>query len=315
MKINSLSPYHQGNQPIRVLQHNVIYQFEMTNPTFLELSKKIVAKKGLDPGISYHINNNPVIDGTYFQTPFVDAVKKIAIHETFLSYVWCIAYSMLVLYEEAVAKPCQNQFLQRMVNEIDQAKIKKAENLFDYAKSLIYSFTEWDKMALPNPELYDSTDAFWIERANALFLFAMNFILCHEFAHVEKEHIDQLIAGKNSVTHILVYEKEADQRAIDLVLLGGTQETKKTMEAGILIGLCCLLFFSRDSKAVTHPTSYDRITTFLEKLNPELASPLWGIATLALKLWDNQYSKDFVWPKEIDNFKELYYSIIAQIKK
>jgi hypothetical protein len=196
MKINKLSMFHKGDQPIRVLQHNITHQFETTNPTFIELSKKVIKDNGLEPGIDYFINNDAItnlVDG-HSQTPYVKN-KKIAIHETFLSYVWCISYSFLVLYDEAVAKPSQNNTAKRELFEIDEGRIKKAEQLFKYGISIIKTFTPWDKDKLPNPELFESNDAFWIEKANGLFVFAMNFILCHEFAHVEKKHLEKRKAG------------------------------------------------------------------------------------------------------------------------
>lgn len=314
-KISRLSAYHEGNQPIRVLQHNIIYQFESTNPTFLELSKEIITKKGLEPGISYNINDLPLIDhaNRIYQTPFVGSNKKIEIHEAFLSYVWCISYSLIVLYDETVAKPSQNRVAQNLNYQINDDKIQKAFDLFDYALNLINKFESWDTDKLPNPEIYYSEETFWIEKANGIFVYAINFILCHEFAHIEKEHIDDLIRGKNTNTHILCFEKEADKRAIELMLLGVTPETKITAHLGILIGFCCLLFLNSKTTSENHPDTDNRINDFLETVNPDPSNGLWGIAYLALVLWDKQYSNQLIIPNEVHDLKELYYNIKKQI--
>lgn len=317
MKINRLSSSHAGNQPIRVLQHNVTFQFETTNPTFIELSKSVIKNKGLQAGIGYYINDKPIlekIDG-HNQTPFVNSNGKIHVHETFLSYVWCVCYSMLVLYEEAIAKASQNQVSKTLVHHIDIEKINKAQELFDYAKSLITSFSVWDKSNLPNPEEYSADDIFFIERANGLFVYAMNFILCHEFAHIELEHFVKRQQGQNSVSDILIFEKEADQRAMDLVLSGTTAQTKLSAEIGVLMGLCSMLFFKQKSETTTHPATDDRIHKLIEKVNASDSDPHWGIAVLAFKLWDNQFMKNFTWPKEVHDLKELYDLIRAEIKK
>ncbi len=314
--INRFSIHHAGEQPVRVLQHNITKQFEETNPTFLELSKSIIAKCGLQPGIPYFINNksiNEIVQG-HNQTPFVGSDKKITIHETFLSYVWCVSYSMSVLYDEAVAKPSQNLVAQRLIHNIDEVKIQKAEDLFRYGISLITLFSPWDKKLLPNPEIYDDADAFWIENANAIFVFAMNFILCHEFAHVEKQHHEKLRSGQNTDSHRLDFEKEADERAIELMLLGVTPENERTIQVGILVGLCSLLFFSATAKRRTHPDSDDRIHTLLERINPEPSDSMWGIAALSYKLWDNQFSKNYNWPNSVLTMKELYENIREQIQ-
>lgn len=316
MRINRLSSAHAGNQPIRVLQHNITFQFETTNPTFLELTKTVIKDKGLQAGIGYYINDFPIlhqVDG-HNQTPFVNGNGKIHVHETFLSYVWCVCYSMLVLYEEAIAKVSQNQVSKTLLHEIDKEKIDKAQELFNYAKSIIVMFSEWDKNNLPNPEEYSAEDVFFIERANGLFVYAMNFILCHEFAHIELEHIEKLKQGQNSTSDILKFEIEADARAMELVLNGINDKTKLSAEIGVLMGLCCMLFFKQKSETTTHPATDDRIHKLIEKVNASNADPHWGIAVLAFKLWDDQFVKNFNWPKSVHDLKELYELIRTEIQ-
>src|ERR1700739_912100 len=137
--INKLSELHAGTQPIRVLQFNIAHHFETTNPEFLDLAKKTISKQGLQPGIGYYISEEPIeflIDG-HIQTPYVDPNKKIYIHETFLSYVWCISYSLYVLYDEAIVKLNNNQLAGTKINDINQSLVTAAEDLFKYAISLI----------------------------------------------------------------------------------------------------------------------------------------------------------------------------------
>lgn len=317
MKINRFSQLHKGNQPIRVLQHNITFQFENTNPIIIELSKTVIKSNRIQPRIAYHINDKAIMDKIdgHYQTPFVDAKGKITLHETFLSYVWCICYSMLVLYEEAIAKVSENQVFKTVIHEIDAKKIEIAQELFEYAKSLIVTFSKWDKDHLPNPEEYFQDDNFYVERANGLFVYAMNFILCHEFAHIEKEHLTQLKQGINSVNHILSFEKEADLRAMELVLSATTCETKLTAEIGVLIGLSSKLFFKQKSETSTHPATDDRMHSLIEKVNPADSDAHWGFAILAFKLWDNQFMKNFNWPKEVFGLKDLYKIIREEIRK
>ncbi|MFN3641088.1 MAG: phage exclusion protein Lit family protein, partial [Flavobacterium sp.] len=225
-----------------------------------------------------------------------------------------VCYSMLVLYEEAIAKVSQNQVSKTLLHEIDKEKIDKAQELFNYAKSLIVMFSEWDKNNLPNPEEYSAEDVFFIERANGLFVYAMNFILCHEFAHIELEHIEKRKQGQNSTSDILKFEKEADARAMELVLNGINDKTKLSAEIGVLMGLCCMLFFKQKSETTTHPATDDRIHKLIEKVNASNADPHWGIAVLAFKLWDDQFVKNFNWPKSVHDLKELYELIRTEIQ-
>lgn len=315
--INRLSIHHAGTQPIRVLQHNITKQFEDTTPEFIQLTLDTVINKGLKPGIGYFVNQEAItadVDG-HRQTPYVDGNKKIHIHETFCSYVWCICYGLIVLYDEAVAKPQQNAFLGEERNIIDLDRITKAQEVFNYGLSLITTFSTWDKENLPNPEYYREEDEFYIERVNALYVYAMNFILCHEFIHVEREHIDQLVNRTATTSNILDFEKEADKIAIELILGGVPDERKKTAIGGILAGLCCLLYFKNVTLNHTHPDTDKRIDNLLTVVNAENDDPIWGIAALAYKLWDNQFAKSFNYPSQVNDFKEMYLWIKAIVEE
>jgi hypothetical protein len=315
--INKLSTSHAGTQPIRVLQHNITKQFEDTTPDFIQLTLDTIINKGLKLGIGYFVNEEPIraTVGGHSQTPYVDSNKKIHIHETFLSYVWCISYSLIVLYDEAVAKPSQNAFLGVEQNKIDLQKIANAQELFNYGISLITSFSKWDKENLPNPEYYKEDDQFYIERVNGIYVYAMNFILCHEFIHVEREHIDQLIKGATSNSDILNFEREADKKAIELILSGVSEEKRKTAIGGILVGLCCLLYFKNETLSHQHPDTDKRIDNFLIVVTAENDDPVWGIAALAYKLWDNQFSKSYNYPAQVADFKEMYLWIKALVEE
>lgn len=313
--INKLTESHKGTQPIRVLQEIITAQFENTYPGFSELTKEVIEKLSLQPSIAYHLNEFPIeyeVSGHKFQTPYVDENKAIHIHETFLSYVWCVSYSLTTLYDLTIYFKTEDFDI-----KISNAKISKALDLLSYGMSLIKLFSEWDKEALPNPELYSIEDQNSIERANVLFILAMNFILCHEFAHVEKKHIDTLLSKRITAADKLEFEIQADNRAIELMRTGITNAKKDGINIGILVGLSCLLFFQKTtvSQSGTHPDIDTRIHALLEYLKPEATDPLWGIAYLAYKLWDFKFSKSFVWATEFNSPKDLYYHFYNQLQE
>lgn len=222
---------------------------------------------------------------------------------------------MWVLYDEAVAKPMQNAQLKQEVHRINKDLIQTAEDLFQYGKSLIKVYSVWDKQSLPNPEEYSEDEAFYIHRANGLFVYAINFILCHEFAHVEKDHVNAVVSRNVPNDERKLFEKEADARAIELMLDGKNGITDKSIELGILIGFCSMLFFrSTTYGGHHHPDTDSRIKSYLEKLRPKEGDPLWGIAALFLKFWDDQFNLNFVWPKHINDFRELFYNTLTQVE-
>lgn len=307
-KINKLAPAHSGSQPIRVLQHNIIAAYENTHPDFLELTRKIMNENGLQPGIEYRIADEPI------RTPYVTGAKKICIQETFLSYVWCVSYALTVMYDEALAKMSRNRVAGEENEQINYELLAKAEALWNYAKSLKKVYTPWD-MELPNPENYYPEDQWWIERINGVYVKALNYVLCHEFAHVEKKHFERYAAGENTAAHRKVHEKEADDRAIELVLMGTDDTNSATVRFGILIGLCSLLFFNSITYSSSYPSADDRIHAILEKINPEPEDGMWGVATLAFKLWDGQFTKMYDWSNDLASYKDLYFHIKQQIEQ
>lgn len=304
--INNLSESHQGNMPVRVLQHNLIYEFENMNPSFLELAQKVIAELGLDPGIHYGLGKVPV------KSPHV-VFNKMFIEESFLSYVWCMAFSLTVLYQEVIVKKSRNDYFGNDGETIDKELAHDAYKLWEYATSLLMEYKPWDKQ-LPNPELYNEKNDESIQKVNSLYLTAMKFILAHEFAHIELEHNNRIVLEEDLNAQSVVFEKEADARAIQLVLEGSEEGNSTTINMGILIGLCSLLFFSSITKSERYPDTDDRIDAIIQIINPDSQDAMWGVATLAYKLWDNLYKMDLVWQDGLESPKHLYESIKAQVE-
>lgn len=306
--INKYVKTHIGIMPVRVLQHNVIYSFENMNPAFLELSQRIISQLNLDPGISYLIEEGSI------KSPYA-LFKKIFIQEAFLSYVWCIAFSLTVLYEEVNVKSSRNYYFSNQEEVMDQEKIQDAYHLWEYAISLIKKYSEWNKELLPNPEYYDEKYEELIPKVNSVYLVAMNFILAHEFAHIELEHDSRIDSNLNKSELSIQMEKEADARAFRLVFDGINSINAIEKRIGILIGLCSLLFFKSTTREDRYPDVDERIDAIISVVNPEPMDPMWGIATLAYRLWDNLFQKNLVWQSGLKSTKELYYSIKHQVKR
>lgn len=294
--INYYRPSHKGIMPIRVLQHNLLNEFVHMNKDFEKLAKEVIDKMGADPGIRYDANEESV------KSPFV-LYNKINVNESFLSYVWCNCYSLLVLYEEIISKSSYNELHGGERKQIYMEHARNAYKLWEYGIGLITEYKEWDKN-LPNPELVlpildDVTSV-----TNALYLVAMTFVLAHEFAHIELGHTVPSVEN----------EKEADARAIDLVLQGVNEKNEATKRFGVLMGLCSLLFFKGTIKSQHYPDVDDRIDAIITRFNPEPGDGMWGIATLAYKLWDRMYNLGLEFKEGLDSPKDQYYDIKQQVK-
>ena len=309
MKTSFYKLIHTGIQPIRVLKHNITHRLVERNE---DLIKDLHLDKRLARYIKYNADKSSLV---YKQMPNIDVDGVINIHETFLSYIWIVSYTIFVLYEEAIAIP--SLILKGESSHKSQSPelIKLTLELFDYGKSLITSYSSWDKDYFPNPEYYDpkTIEGWYIERTNDIFVEAVNFILFHEIAHAEYMHVNQVIDGKLSDEDRKKLELEADSRAIELIFM----KTRSTLasEVSVLISLAAMLFFRNSVKGgPKHPDIDVRINNYLSYRKPEVDNVIWAILVVFLKLWDEQFEHGFTYKKTYNNFRDMYYELIAQVK-
>lgn len=228
--------------------------------------------------------------------------------------MWCNCFALTQLYEEIIVKKSRNEFYGGEIEKINFPFAMEAFKLWEYGSSLLSTYSKWD-IDLPNPESYNKKYEDLIPRINGLYLTAMKFVLAHEFAHLELEHDSRGDPALEQNEQSIVFEKEADSRAINLVLAGADHNNAMTIKMGLLMGLCSLLFFKSVTKSESYPDVDDRIDAVINILHPEdPEDAIWGIATLAYKLWDQQYGKGLIWENGLESPRDLYYSIKNQIK-
>ena len=310
MKKNVKKDIHNGDQPIRVLKHNLTHRLVDRNE---ELIKSLQTNSSLENSITYHVTPRALINK---QTPYIDDNGMINIHETFMSYIWTISFSMFVLYEEGMAIPDQIKRNIPTHKKQNLELIEIAKELFDYSKSLIRVYSKWDMNYFPNPEFYDedTEEGWYILRTNDLYVEIMNFILYHEIAHAELEHIQKINIAKLDNNSIKLLEIEADTRAINLML--ENCRSLKVTEMSIIIGLASMIFCNRDlNGGEKHPDIDVRIENAINIIKPNIENPVWAFLVLFLKLWDEQFSHNFIHKSDYHNFKDFYYELIEQAKQ
>lgn len=311
-----------GTQPIRVLHYMLIYMFQNTNSKFFsELQEEIRLGK-LDRQIDLVYGEESIRKNhREYRTPRANGTtRRIELHESFLSYLWCCTYSIYVTFLETTDFPMCNKNAGKEIYPINQENIDKAEKMFDYARLLIVDFENWDKDEMPNPERLLAEKRDYVEQTNCFYTEAMKFILIHEFTHL-KHHIEKIDCN-TSISSYLHYEMEADNNAIDKIKAGLSYAPtplaashRLAAEIGVIIGILSMFFFKATTDGIKHPNSENRLTNALERLdligNPEA----WAIACIGLKFWDKQFGHNFKWGDEDQPFKDKYYSIIEQIKE
>lgn len=313
---------HQGSQPIRVVNHMLLYMFQNTHSDFYEELVQQIEEGKVNREFAILFGELPLlIENGKYRTPRVNfETKKIELPETFLSYLWCCTYSIFVLYVETVDFPKLNKQNGYISHAINQVNIEKAYEVFDYAKYLIVDFQPWNKSELPNPEIYLAENRDYVEQTNIYYTEAVKFILCHEFTHL-KIHAEKINNTLLS-SHYLAFEKEADECAIDMMVRGMPVSRnpfafahRLAMQNGIIFGILSMFFFASNTRAVKHPYAEDRLTDALERLNLNDNPYVWGIACVGLKLWDKQFSLELDWDSNVVSDREQYYKIIDQIKR
>lgn len=309
MKTSVKKDVHTGTQPISVLKHNLTTRLVERNEDYIA---QLHSSIKLDKNIIYHIAELPLVDR---QCPYIDEKGSINIHETYLSYIWIISYYFFVLHEEFLVIPDQEKRGVAKRKNQNLELCNEAEELFDYAKSLIIHYSDWDKENYPNPEYFDeNTEQGWyILRTNDLFVEVLNFILYHEIAHAELEHIKKIKENSLSEEKRKELEIEADTRAIELIL--SNCRSKDSSELSIIIGIASILFFKNKlDGGKNHPAIDVRLNNAIKLFDPEVESPIWPTLTLFLMVWNKQFSLGIKENEDYKDYKELFYHLLSQIK-
>ena len=321
--INHYKPrIHVGTQPIRIINPMIVFMFQQTNPLFFTELKKEIENGKINKHLNLTYGRDAIrMENGKLRTPRVNGkTKSIELHETFLSYLWCSIYATYTTYLETVDFPRVNRINGTIIHPISQLNIEKSKEVFDYAKTLIVTFIDWDKNEIPNPEIYLAENRTFVEQTNLYYTEAIKFILCHEYTHLKSEHIEQL-DGDSDKSNYLKFEFEADNNAIDMMKRGffppnhfAAEGQKLAIEVGIILGIISMFYFSANTEGIKHPNAEDRLTNALERLSLSDNHDAWGIACIGLKFWDEQFGLNFNWIENPVSYKDLYYNIISQIK-
>jgi hypothetical protein len=304
----------KGGQPVKVLRDNIDKWFKNVYPEFETKELKEAIEK-----FQLHDELNVIEREDKIASPaFVGSFKIISIQETFLSYLWCLTYSLIYIYDKTIHEPrtIENYVISPNVTE----KAHKARLLFNYGLSLLNNFNSWDIENLPNPQYYDNQEDDYIEKANGAYLHAVNFVLIHELGHVLLGHVDNDTESEEKSIEIsnetkIQDEIDADNFSFERMFKSPESLTNShTAQVGLISALCSFIFFSTNMKGEEHPDPDKRLQAALEKLNLQPEDNLWGLSCLAFKLWTMENNMVLEWPSEVETYKDLFYLTMEQLK-
>lgn len=275
--------------PVKSLEHNIVSEFEkLASQNGCEL-RDAVDKKLIHPEIEYRIDTNPP------RGPYFDHVSRtICIQDSYLAFLWAYVYSQFVIYEVGVQLPL-TQGINTGVIEFDTELLRRAKALEFWALRFAETYTAWDENVLPNPRSPaqgGSEEKTYIEKANAVFLKAVVFLLFHEYAHAIFHHVP---SGTDS--YLLDQEREADNFALDQVVFTCTSDKEKQI-AGLSLVLLCTssLFLVKEARSIwqrRHPDLHERVRHAISELDlqsEESKYYLYTLASISLKAFLDRHA-------------------------
>lgn len=300
------SETHKGNLPVRVLPFNYIDWFQNITPDFLDELKSEIEYNDLNRGLHHLIDKTEIKE-----TASINSSNEIELNENFNQYLWCICYSLLVMFVEGIEKPMQAGTYNGLFDPTNPY-IVRANEVFNNGFALLSTYKDKEFFDLPNPEKYNETDKYYIEMANGIYTAAMTFVLLHEYAHHLYGHVKFHSTNEESIKEEFV----ADEFAIDKISYNFSSEKGHIYKFGIIAGISSLIIMSKSlSGGDTHPDNDRRLKVAIEKLNLDDLDPLWGIASLTFRFWATKYNVKLELPPIVDDCKELFYLTLESIRK
>lgn len=286
---------YPGDSPIRLFYSFIVKDFEDMKSELSKIDQRNIIKNLRLEYLTINFKaEGPSTDG-----------KKITLDETFLSFLWSYVYGMVVLF------PSGGKTVSKEENLL-------ARDLIKYSHKLLDRFDIWDIYSLPNPEMTTKENDEFVAKTNAIFLYGLNFILLHEFAHAFLGH-PLATAAERTDENLKKMEKDADLLATRWMLdsFNNNESEEITCKIGILAALNSLSFSNiKFNEPEKHPSADQRIIAAMELMNLKDNDPIWGFAYWCIMEWQSNHEL-FSFPSTEfgTNFKAHYYDLIKQLKE
>jgi hypothetical protein len=254
--------------PIMSIAGNIINRFETLRTESAEMLKQSAEAGIVDKAITV------IGDTSQFHGPksVFQEKRSIIVYETFMDYLWAVGYFFLILQEEINKRELDETWNGELF--INTPLLQNAFTLFDWALSLSQGFNPWP-LHLPNPidhSRVTQEEKEFCGHANAIFTFAMAYLLYHEFAHLSCHH-DQIAVLYSEGQHrtlseeensiIRSAESEADLFALEMLhKVDDKEDFKINASLGVITAVISMLFAERSVQSLQkerHPDTDERI--------------------------------------------------------
>ena len=287
MNNNSQAP------PISLLYDELIANFASKNGTGNNVILSLLKK-----GKPLSIRIDP--SETRLVTPKVDLKTGwIRLHQSHLSYIWCIIFSFISLLNFAGKRMSKGKTFIMMT---DAPELRETDALISWAISLNREYSVWPSM-LPSP----ANTSQKCTLVNRIFIKTVLYMMYHELAHLSNGH-DQYISlilkkelDEDEKLILKQLEVEADNFAFEC--LADTADTEKIMLVNIFAAsiahISNLYLISNISELIQmrHPDIDTRIFNLMNKVqfeNKHYRSGLDLIYNIALSLFINRLPTNYI---------------------
>lgn len=288
----------QTNMPILILEGNIA-----------ECAARISPSKAAELGAFSNSKGMSIefTDDKKFSIRVNLATNTIMLPVGALNYLWCATHLFIALYQAYVAAQKEGKTL---LDTGGDAATNAAVDLFKWAgKDLIVGDLTWPANG-PRPSLtHQSGDL--IHLTNEIFLSALAWILHHERAHVELQHL-----GNSKGPQSIRQERDADRSASEWVMADCTNELERQKRAfGITTGLLAMALIDSPKLQIpevnSHPPDMERLLENLEiaQLDPE--NIVYSYSLVVLQFCISQYDlkqakTEDVAGEAIPTFEEIF---------
>jgi hypothetical protein len=294
------------DNPIKSLYENMFETFSLGTIVANQRLNETLEKELLHPGIIINVHPSP------FKGPNVDfSIKRIVLHESFLSYLWCLTYSFISMYQsqKSTENPNINNFDGTSKDVID------TENLLHWSLSLQQEHSFWP-INLPSPIKDDEKSIL----VNNIFIHVSNFTMYHEIAHAACDHSNYLTTRQkvidliddnkippiNLTSQLKQIETEADNYALECLISKNDNDSSIFHKSlGAIISVLSNLYYSNKNLThYTHPDDDVRVFNILQNSNFEDEGYKFKIETtinMGLTLYLHMKKIDYL-PKSNTNF-------------
>jgi len=280
--------------PVNVLNQLVLNAFESIIGDF---SLQLKINKGLSSKIKYFLTDEKinVVAEIIKPSSYIPIDAYIKLYDNYCQFYWSLCYCVLVITDEQIQKE----------SGIENEFIKKAYQLFSAAMKL---FSEPDRAVfLQLPNSYNNKDKY-TDKADTLYILGMSFILYHECAHFDLEHLETIGNMEDELV--------ADSIAFWDIYSGIDIENIKSAQLGIVTALCSFMFLDNTMTGGTHPDPDDRIEKIIQQME-NFDDHYWMVICICYKMWAFHYDYTNILDEttEFDTWEDYYNHIRSKLKQ